>query len=63
MAVEMDQQLRSRDLEKGTGPIFSSHMVAHIWSQGSTPASGLCRYQACTWCTDIHASQISIHIK
>lgn len=38
MAVEMDQQLRSRDLEKGTGPIFSSHMVAHIWSQGSTPA-------------------------
>ena len=50
------------------GPRFDSHPphdVSHtlVPSVPEDPISGLCKYQACKWYTDMHTGKASIRIK
>ena len=46
----------------GTHMVISS-TIYHSSSRKSPVSSGLCRHQACKWCTDIHVGRTPIHIK
>lgn len=58
----MAQGLRAlADLSEDPAPTSWLTIVCN--SSGSESSSGLCRYQAHKYCTDIHAGKISIHVK